>query len=72
MTNTERAISDIRALNCAKTLSQFCKEQNGCQNCIFRKFGADRWYCHIDESGWWDLQEIHNNYEGKKKNRGYL
>lgn len=48
-------VSNKKALDCAETLVQFCKEQNGCQNCLFRKFGADRWDCHIGESGWWDL-----------------
>lgn len=33
-------ITDKKALNCAETLAQFCKEQNGCQNCLFRKFGC--------------------------------
>lgn len=65
-------ITDKKALDCAETLVQFCKEQSGCQNCIFRKFGADRWGCHIGESGWWNLQEIYNNREGKRNNHGYL
>ena len=42
-----------KALECAEALKQFCKEQGGCQNCIFRKFGSDQWYCHIGEPGWW-------------------
>lgn len=65
-------ITDKKALNCAETLAQFCKEQNGCQNCLFRKFGADRWNCRIGESGWWDLREIYSNRERKRKNHGYL
>lgn len=62
-------ISSKVALNCAETLAQFCKEQRGCQNCIFRQFGADHWNCHINT---FDMREVLNNIEAKKKNRGYL
>ena len=40
-------VSNKRAEDCAKTLAQFCKERGGCQNCIFRAFGADRWAAHL-------------------------
>ena len=36
------AISNKKAVDAAKVLVEFCKEQPGCQNCIFRRFGADR------------------------------
>ena len=62
-------ISNKVALNCAETIAQFCKEQKGCQNCIFRQHGADHWNCHIDA---FDLREVLDNIEAKKKNHGYL
>lgn len=62
-------ISSKVALNCAETIAQFCKEQKGCQNCIFRQHGADHWNCHIDA---FDLREVLDNIEAKKKNHGYL
>lgn len=62
-------ISNKKVLECAETLVQFCKEQRGCQNCIFRQFGADRWNCHIDA---FDIREVLDNIKTKKKNHGYL
>lgn len=62
-------ISSKKVLECAETLVQFCKEQRGCQNCIFRQFGADHWNCHI---GAFDIREVLDNIEAKKKNHGYL
>lgn len=62
-------ISSKVALNCAETIAQFCKEQRGCQNCIFRQFGADHWNCHINA---FDIREVLDNIEAKKKNHGYL
>lgn len=41
-------VSNKRAEDCAKTLAQFCKDQGGCQNCIFRAFGADRWNAMLE------------------------
>lgn len=62
-------ISSRVALNCAETIAQFCKEQRGCQNCIFRQFGADHWNCHINAFG---IREVLDNIEAKKGNHGYL
>ena len=62
-------ITDKKAVESAKTLVEFCKQQCGCQNCIFRAFGADHWNCHIEA---FDLQDIIWNMEAKKKNRGYI
>lgn len=62
-------ISSKEVLNCAETIAQFCKEQRGCQNCIFRQFGADHWDCHVDA---FDIREVLDNIEAKKKNYGYL
>lgn len=62
-------VSQKKALECARTLNQFCNEQRSCQNCVFRLYGADHWKCHID---CFDLQDVLNNIQAKKKNHGYL
>ena len=62
-------ISNKKVLDCAKAISDFCKEQSGCQNCIFRMFGSDSWKCYINA---FDLQDVLSNIEAKKKNRGWL
>ena len=62
-------ISNKKALESAQVIADFCKEQRGCQNCIFREHGADSWKCHMDA---FDLQDVLSNIEAKKKNRGYL
>ena len=62
-------IANQRAVNCMKTLIEFCTEQRGCQNCIFRKHGSDAWKCHIDT---WEMQKVLSNLEAKRKNGGYL
>lgn len=63
------ATTTKKALEAVKTIVDFCNEQCGCQNCIFRMHGADRWKCHIEA---FDLQDVLRNIEAKKKNRGYL
>ena len=63
------AISNNKALDAAKTIVEFCKEQKSCQNCIFRLYGADPWKCHIEA---FDLQDVLSNIKAKKKNHGYL
>ena len=65
-------MTDKKVVTCAETIVAFCKEQGNCQNCVFRKFGADRWYCHIGEPAWWELEEVASNAEAKKRNHGYL
>lgn len=57
-------ISNKKALESAKTIVEYCHEQGGCQNCIFRKFGCDHWNCHIEA---FDLQDVLSNIEAKKK-----
>ena len=52
------AISNKKAVDAAKVLVEFCKEQPGCQNCIFRRFGADRWNCQIEV---YDLRDTLDN-----------
>ena len=63
------AISNNKALEAAKVIADFCKEQQSCQNCIFRQHGAEQWGCHIRA---FDLQDVLSNIAAKKKNRGYL
>lgn len=62
-------VSNQKALSCAETLVAFCKEQAGCQNCIFRQYGTDRWSCQIEV---YDLRDTLDNIKRKKSNRGYL
>ena len=62
-------ISNNKALEAAKVIVYFCKQQDSCQNCIFREFGSDSWNCHIDS---FDIQYVIWNIEAKKKNHGYL
>ena len=62
-------ISNKKALECAQVIADFCKQQRGCQNCIFREHGVDSWKCHMDA---FDLQDVLSNIETKKKNGGYL
>lgn len=62
-------ISNKKALESAKVIADYCKEQRGCQNCIFRLYGADSWKCYIQA---FDLQDVLSNIEAKKKNGGFL
>jgi hypothetical protein len=62
-------MTDKKGLEAVKTLVEFCKSQRGCQNCIFRKHGAESWRCHIDA---FDLQDVLSNIEAKKKNSGWI
>ena len=36
-------ISNKKVVEAAKTIVDYCKQQDGCQNCIFRSFGCDHW-----------------------------
>lgn len=62
-------ISNNKALEAAKTIVEYCKQQQGCQNCIFRQHGCDHWNCHIEA---FDLQDVLQNIEAKKKHGGYI
>ena len=62
-------ISSKKAVESAQVIADFCKEQRGCQNCIFRMHGADHWKCHINA---FYLQDVLSNIEAKKKNGGFL
>ena len=62
-------MNDKKAIETAKLLVEFCENQQGCQNCVFRRYGSDRWGCNIKA---FDLREVISNYEAKKKNHGYI
>lgn len=63
------ATSNKKVIEAAKTVAAYCNEQRGCQNCIFRLFGAENWHCAI---GAFEIQTVLSNIEAKKKNGGYL
>jgi hypothetical protein len=58
-----------KALEAAKVIVEYCSQQKSCQNCIFRLHGADHWQCEIRA---FDLRNILDNIEAKKKNGGYI
>lgn len=63
------AISDKKALEAIKTLTEYCGEQRGCQNCILHLYSPSKWKCSLDA---FDLRDILSNIEAKRKHRGYL
>ena len=63
------AISNKKALEAAKVIADYCKEQKSCQNCIFRLYGCENWNCAI---GAFDLLDVLRNIDAKKINHGYL
>jgi hypothetical protein len=62
-------ISNKKVLEAVKVVTDFCKEQKSCQNCIFRLYGSDHWKCNIEA---FDLQDVLSNIEAKKKNNGWI
>ena len=62
-------ISVKKVVESAQVVSDFCKEQRACQNCIFRKHASDHWECQMDA---FDLGDVLSNIAAKKKNNGYL
>ena len=62
-------MNDKKAIETAKKLVEFCEDQKGCQNCVFRKYGSDHWECNINA---FDLCDTISNYEAKRKNHGYI
>lgn len=58
-----------KVLKSVNEIVEFCKKQPGCQNCIFREFGADSWRCHVDA---FDLRDVLRNIEAKRRTGGYL
>lgn len=69
MKRMNSAVSNKKAVEAAQAISDYCQQQNGCQNCIFRLYGADRWKCHIEA---FDLRDVLANIEAKKKNGGWI
>ena len=61
--------SNKKAIEAARVISEYCKEQSGCQNCIFRLYGCENWHCAI---GAFDIRDVLSNLEAKKKNNGYI
>ena len=62
-------MTNKKALEHAQAIVEYCNEQRGCQNCIFRQHGAEHWDCHIYA---FDLREVISNIEAKKKHNGYI
>ena len=62
-------VTEKKAIEAATVVAQFCREQHGCQNCIFRKHGGDYWKCQISA---FDLQDIIDNKQAKKNKWGYI
>ena len=62
-------ISNKKVVEAATVVSNYCKEQKSCQNCIFRLYGCENWHCAI---GAFEIQDVISNIEAKKKNRGYI
>ena len=62
-------ISNKKAVEAAKVIADYCKEQKSCQNCIFRLCGCENWNCAI---GAFDLRDVLRNIDAKKINHGYL
>lgn len=62
-------ISHKKAVEAAQTIVEYCKQQGGCQNCIFRENACDHWECNIQA---FDLQDVLRNIEANKKNGGFI
>lgn len=62
-------MTDKKAIEHAKAIVEYCHKQRGCQNCIFRRYGAENWDCHINGLR---LDDVIANVEAKKKNHGYI
>lgn len=62
-------ISNKKVVEAAIVVANYCKEQQSCQNCIFRLCGCENWHCAI---GAFEIQDVLSNIEAKKKNCGYI
>lgn len=62
-------VSNKKALDAAQIIADYCREQQSCQNCIFRLYGAESWKCQIQA---FDLQDVLSNVAAKKKRGGYI
>lgn len=66
-------MTDKEAIKRAESLVAFCVEQNGCQNCVFRKFGADHWNCYLEGFPFmYEKDDVDGNYTAKRNNYGYI
>lgn len=65
-------ISNKKAFEAAKVVSEYCKQQRGCQNCVFRLNKCDHWECQMKIPEYLDEKEVFGNIEAKKKNRGFI
>ena len=65
------AITDKKALDCAKTLKAYCEEQRGCENCILRLHAPDHWNCEMRVM-YADILEIESNYKAKRMHHGFI
>lgn len=62
-------VSKKKALDAAQIIADYCREQQACQNCIFRLYGAENWKCQIQA---FDLQDVLSNVAAKSKHGGYI
>ena len=62
-------ITDKKVLESAGIIAEYCKQQRGCQNCLFRAYGADHWKCLIEA---YDIRYALENKSAKQKNHGYI
>jgi hypothetical protein len=65
-------ISNKKAVEAAKVIAEYCKQQRGCQNCIFRLNKCDHWECQMKIPEYLDEREVLGNIEAKKKNHGFI
>lgn len=62
-------ISDKKLLEAVQVLTDYCRTQRGCQNCILRAYGASEWDCSIST---FELREVLENIAARKRHHGYL
>lgn len=62
-------ISQKKVVKATKIVAEYCQEQKGCQNCVFRLFGCENWHCTI---GAFEIRDVLSNIEAKKKHHGYI
>lgn len=66
-------MTDKEAIKRAESLVAFCEEQRCCQNCVFRKFGSDRWKCYLNNFTFdYEKVFVDGNYTAKRNNHGYI
>ena len=63
----DNPMTDAKAIACAEALIQFCNEQRGCRNCVFR--GHESWRCNISAYTFqneYNSAEVNANYAAKR------